>query len=271
MHTGGSNWEPMSYIPHAVRGLIACSPVEEHARHYMWSAITATYFTRPNYRTLNLLASYSNLPIQDYNECIAMFVRHGDKGVEMKLIDFSVYRETAEMMWATYRTPTSRRNYFVDSHHHNERNSNNFSMRNESRSKLHASQQVRENGTLFITTEDPAVLEEAQKWGKENNWNIVFTNLFDRASQTAYKTWEEIHRKGYKPVHDNLEYISMMLNLQYALRCETWVCTLASNSCRIIDELRTTIGGKANRKYADLSIETCKEPPCIEGGNYKYD
>jgi len=174
------------------------------------------------------------------------------KGIEMQLLDFSLYRETAEMMWTTGLTPASRRNYLLDSS-------------NSSDAK------GRVNGTLFITTEDPAVLKEAQEWGKDNNWNIAFTNLFDRSVQTAYKTWEEIHRRGYKPVHDDLEYVSMLLNLQYALRCETWVCTLASNSCRVIDELRATVGGKANRKFADLSAETCTVPPCIEGGQYKYD
>ena len=144
----------------------------------------------------------------------------------MQLLDFSVYRETAEMMWTTGLTPSSRRNYLLDS------------------SSNSSDGKGRVNGTLFITTEDPAVLKEAQEWGKDNNWNIAFTNLFDRSVQTAYKTWEEIHRRGYKPVHDDLEYVSMLLNLQYALRCETWVCTLASNSCRVIDELRATVGGK---------------------------
>lgn len=257
MHTGGGAWNRPSYIPHAVRTIIDCSPVDAAARHYFWSAVTATYIARPNYRTLNLLASHSSLSVQDYNECIAMFVRHGDKGIEMKLLDFSSYRETAEMMWATGLTPSSRRNFLLDSSSPN--TSNGYQGRG------------RENGTLFITTEDPEVLKEAQEWGKDNNWNIAFTNLFDRAAQTAYKTWEEIHRKGYKPVHDDLEYVSMLLNLQYALKCETWVCTLASNSCRVIDELRATVGGKANRKFADLSAETCKQPPCIEGGQYNYD
>lgn len=65
-------------------------------------------------------------------------------------------------------------------------------------------------------------------------------------------------------VHDKLEYISMLLNLYYSLRSEAYVCTLASNSCRIIDEMRATIGGKANRFYADLSIETCPHPPCMD-------
>lgn len=64
-------------------------------------------------------------------------------------------------------------------------------------------------------------------------------------------------------VHDELEYISMLLNLYYSLRSEAYVCTLASNSCRIIDEMRATLGGKANRFYADLSVETCPHPPCL--------
>jgi hypothetical protein len=39
----------------------------------------------------------------------------------------------------------------------------------------------------------------------------------------------------------------MLLNLYYSLRSEAFVCTLKSNSCRIIDEMRATVGGKANR------------------------
>lgn len=70
---------------------------------------------------------------------------------------------------------------------------------------------------------------------------------------------------GAPQIHHELEYISMLLNLYYSLRCEAWVCTLASNSCRIIDQLRATIGGKANRHFADLSVETCHHPPCLVG------
>ena len=88
MHTGGGSWNRPSYIPHVVRPIIDCSPVVAAARHYYWSAITATYIARPNYRTLNLLASHSSLSVHDYNECIAMFVRHGDKVPSLLLIYF---------------------------------------------------------------------------------------------------------------------------------------------------------------------------------------
>lgn len=34
----------------------------------------------------------------------------------------------------------------------------------------------------------------------------------------------------------------MLLNLEYALKCDAFVCTLMSNWCRLIDELRATVG-----------------------------
>jgi hypothetical protein len=62
-----------------VRPLIDCSPMREGAEYYWWRAVSATYITRPNKETLALLAQHSTLPLQDYNDVISMFVRHGDK------------------------------------------------------------------------------------------------------------------------------------------------------------------------------------------------
>lgn len=42
----------------------------------------------------------------------------------------------------------------------------------------------------------------------------------------------------------------MLVNLRYALTCDAFIGTLASNTCRIMDELRATIG-----KFAFSSIE----------------
>lgn len=36
------------------------------------------------------------------------------------------------------------------------------------------------NGSLFITTEDPAVIEEAVQYGARSGWKIFYTNLFSR-------------------------------------------------------------------------------------------
>jgi hypothetical protein len=273
MHKERNNWDVATYIPHQVRPIIDCSPIKNHAKHYMWRAIVSAYIVRPNSFTLNALLKYSVLPVHDYNECVAMFVRHGDKGVEMKLLEFDSYRDTVELLWRNDMLPTSRRNFIFGNNYERDYfqkfvSNNSFNEISRNRSNI---LEQKFNGTFFITTEDPLVLKEADEWGKINGWNIAYTDLFDRSIQTAHKTWAETHKKGYKQVHDDLEYISMILNLQYSLKCEAWVCTLASNSCRLIDELRSTIGGKSNRVYADLSGETCKNPPCIDDGQYRYE
>lgn len=276
--TTGGPYDARKFIPYQVKPILDCAPMRTDAFHYYWRAMSASFVTRPNLPTRALLSKLHTVSIRDYRSCIAMFVRHGDKGIEMKLIDFARYRDIAEQLWNVGLVPGS--NKFIRS---DSRSGRTASRDNEARLSLHKnftealeeihkrgdySNNIPVNGTLFITTEDPAVLQEADKWGKENNWEIAYTNLFDRAQQTAFKTWDEQHKRGSKAVHDDLEYISMMLNLQYSLQCEAWVCTLASNSCRLIDELRATLGGKANRFYADLSIETCAAPPCIEDHGY---
>ena len=60
-------------------------------------------------------------------------------------------------------------------------------------------------------------------------------------------------------MHHELEYFAMVYDLDKHLRCEAFVCTFMSNFCRLIDELRATVGGKANRHYVDIrqQSKTC--------------
>lgn len=175
----------------------------------------------------------------------------------MKLLDFDEYRKTAEYMWNNGMVPSKQFNTPVE-----EKKINFFST-------AYTTPTIKNkndfNGTLFITTDDAEVIKQADKWGNENNWGIAYTTIFDRAIQEAARTYKEKIQKGGSHIHDPLEYLSMILNLDLSLKCEAWVCTLASNSCRIMDELRATVGAKANRWYADLSIRSCSEPPCYDG------
>jgi hypothetical protein len=115
-----------------------------------------------------------------------------------------------------------------------------------------------------------AVYQAAAAWGADNplGWRVFYTELFDRAQQYAkFDINVKFQKHLFKnQVHDNLEYISMLLNLQLAVQCESWVSTLASNFARVIDEMRVTVGAKANRAFADLSAESCENPPCIGSG-----
>lgn len=57
-------------------------------------------------------------------------------------------------------------------------------------------------------------------------------------------------------------FLIVILNLADFMRCDSFVCTLGSNSCRIIDELRALVAAKPYAYFADLSGETCRNPPC---------
>jgi hypothetical protein len=47
--------------------------------------------------------------------------------------------------------------------------------------------------------------------------------------------------------------------LKLAVECDYWVCTLSSNWCVLIDELRSVSAGKAHRPYVDIGF------PCFQG------
>ena len=50
------------------------------------------------------------------------------------------------------------------------------------------------NGTLFLTTEDPQVIAEANDWGAANHWTVVYTNLFDRYFLAQYTLSDSFNR-----------------------------------------------------------------------------
>ena len=52
------------------------------------------------------------------------------------------------------------------------------------------------------------------------------------------------------------------MNLELALEADAWVCTLSSNWCRLIDELRMTVGMKASKPYLSLSTHGKTKEPC---------
>ena len=123
----------------------------------------------------------------------------------------------------------------------------------------------KKGGTIFLGTEDPHVIEVTKKWCVENDWKVFYTNIFDRTLVDASANWtvQNNNRKNRVERHHDYEYVSMLLNIDHHMRCNAFVCTIPSNFCRVIDELRASIGGKANRHYADIG-ESCGRIPCID-------
>jgi hypothetical protein len=228
--------------------LLSCSPIRDtFTYHYWWRAISAAWLLRPNPTVLALMDKHRADVGLDHNkeQCVSIYVRRGDKHVEMKFVSVNVYLETAKMLWDTGLVPGPGGSPKQLAH-------NNSGLSTT-------------KGVVFIGSEDSSVIENAKTWGQQEGWKIAYTNLFDRRIVSAGLNWsvQVQHRKSKAQKHHDLEYFSMLFNIDYHMRCNAFVCTMPSNFCRLIDELRATIGGKANRHFADVG-ESCKQPPCLD-------
>lgn len=65
-----------------------------------------------------------------------------------------------------------------------------------------------------------------------------------------------VHVQQYiEKVGPSKDFLGSLLNLQLALECSAWVGTLSSNWCRLIDQLRATVGCKATLPFSDPTAE----------------
>eukprot|EP00927_Polykrikos_kofoidii_P055076 TRINITY_DN49391_c0_g1_i1.p1 TRINITY_DN49391_c0_g1~~TRINITY_DN49391_c0_g1_i1.p1 ORF type:complete len:794 (+),score=59.18 TRINITY_DN49391_c0_g1_i1:110-2491(+) len=74
-------------------------------------------------------------------------------------------------------------------------------------------------------------------------WQVFFT----RENRTNVPVSEMRRQRG-----NGQATLQSFLNLELALEAEGWVCTLFSNWCQLIDELRMTVGAKASAPYLNL-------------------
>ena len=127
---------------------------------------------------------------------------------------------------------------------------------------------------LFLASEDSRVIHSMNEWVVRHHrkYEMLITEVFDRKGLLAERSAEERNRKpAGGPDHHPDEYLSMLLNVHYLTRANAYVCTLSSNFCRVIDELRATVAAKADRPFVDLSIETCSQPPCLYDNIFYLD
>ena len=84
------------------------------------------------------------------------------------------------------------------------------------------------------------LLDVSSDMPTSDGWLLSYTLLFDRHNLTAAadSATKRQQREQRATRHNDMEYISQLLNVEYALGADAWVCTLISNTCRIIDELR---------------------------------
>jgi hypothetical protein len=227
-------------VPDALHRVAQCSPFAIRKQRYWWRSTAAAYMFRPNAPMRDFIAQHRTDPTMAFDHqtehCVSVYVRRGDKDLEMRILqNEEMFFDAAKRLWAQLEGVE------------------------------------REQPKMFIGSEDAGVIEHAIKWGKQNNWKILYSNLFDRAAVMTglNATAQAEARRTGKGVHHPLEYAAMMLNLDAHIRCSAFVCTHASNYCRVIDEMRATVAAKAHRPYADFS---CPNPPeCAFSGDTNID
>lgn len=130
----------------------------------LWISVSTAFSIRPNRVTLaelerlrRLPGAITRLPFHSnassntssggvVAECaVGMYVRHGDKYLEMQLVPLESYTSAASVLLDTpfQKSPLPR--------------------------------------SMFIGTETPSILEGVINWARDNGWDLMYTSLFDRA------------------------------------------------------------------------------------------
>ena len=111
---------------------------------------------------------------------------------------------------------------------------------------------------VYLGSEDPLVFTEARVWAERHNITLRYSNISQILLSDKQGIMKHRDMENIMPTNRQMEYFSYLLHLNDLLKC-----TLASNYCRLVDELRATVGGKANAYFADLTLESCATPPCV--------
>ncbi len=228
-------------VPNIFWPIIECSPMNQTFSYYWWRAVSTSYIMRPNDASMQWMNNHALVDFnREVNNAIGIYVRRGDKEIEMRIAPLEEYINGVEYLW---------KHDFMNG----------------------IVEDTNGKRQIFLASEDSKVIDEMIKWQQKSPlYNMAFTKVFDRHGLYAEKTANERRQFGRENHHPE-EYLSMMLNVHYLLRSTAWICTMSSNFCRVIDELRATVGAKADHPYLDLSIETCDSPPCVFRGMKYFD
>ena len=77
------------------------------------------------------------------------------------------------------------------------------------------------------------MVEALKLCAAKDPWKVIYT----KADRNNKDSWMSAGKGGAA----RREVMLAMMNLELALEADAWVCTLTSNWCRLIDELRMTI------------------------------
>ncbi|CAL1173823.1 unnamed protein product [Cladocopium goreaui] len=226
-------------VPEVFHPLLKCSPVKPRFWFYWWRAQSIAYLIRFNEKTrsaLDQLRSETLFQCKEHVKAkvlepgtVSAHVRHG----------FKLWEDYVEQMDALAAGNQKLRVLYKEVAESN----TSFSFPLEAYARR----------AVFLSTEDPLVVVEALKLcAAKDPWKVIYT----KADRNNKDSWMHVEKRGAA----RREVMLAMMNLELALEADAWVCTLTSNWCRLIDELRMTIALKASHPYLSLSkvVKTCK-------------
>jgi hypothetical protein len=133
--------------------------------------VSASYYLRPNAATLEAIGKHSTLPLNSKDnkqalsfpnvnngQCISLYVRRGDKALEMKMVPFSKYIEAVEVVMERFLNTSAPR-----------------------------APGSKGKPAIFIGTESSDVLQEMTAWGEKNDYQVSYI-LINANTQHDIKT-----------------------------------------------------------------------------------
>ncbi|CAE7490126.1 set5 [Symbiodinium necroappetens] len=240
-------------VPTRFHEMLAQSPIKKDFWLYWWRAQSITYLLRFQERTRHAIDKLRSETLVSCGQhanssgvlatgSIATFVRHGFKKQE-RVVEHDLGDYIREMQ----RLAAGRQGLRIL---HREVAESNASFRYPAESFAARN--------IFVSTDDPAVIKAARKLCRQG-WNVTYVEK----KRANYDPW--MHLRPGKATRT--EVLSAFMNLELALESDAWVCTLSSNWCRLIDELRMTAAAKASQPFLNLEKVPCKagKPQCYLG------
>ena len=102
---------------------------------------------------------------------------------------------------------------------------------------------------IFLTTEDQDAISF---FSRLTNWSVSYTNVTRISRNEAITDPNAALNSFASQFGWDEEFINSLLNLDLAMECDGFVGQLSSNWNRLIDELRSTIRCKYDRKFVDV-------------------
>mmetsp|Transcript_5138 Transcript_5138/g.14782 ORF Transcript_5138/g.14782 Transcript_5138/m.14782 type:complete len:436 (+) Transcript_5138:231-1538(+) len=212
----GVTW-PRYTVPRRFEKLLEYSHIPAPRRYYWWRAQAAAYVVRLNERAANTVRQ---LRAQRFDRAgslqnaISVHIRRGDK-----------WRESAPTSDAEYDFAAT---YLYDSNAASCQGSTCLGRK------------------IFLSTEDPVAIDF---FVNHTRWGVRYVDNPAILKPDTQK-WSHEWAAEIGPSKDML---GSLLNLQLAIECSGWVGTLSSNWCRLIDQMRATVGCKAHMPFVDAS------------------